>query len=146
MIVADTNVLSEPLRKVPDQGAIEWLAAHRKQIAITTISVGELLYGVDRLPHGRRRRRLTTAIESLVTSARSRLLDYDEVAARECARLRAERERAGQTKRIEDVMIAAIAASNKMSVATRNVSDFEEFGLNVIDPWNHSGRSDQITP
>ncbi|GAA1574379.1 type II toxin-antitoxin system VapC family toxin [Kribbella hippodromi] len=136
MIVADTNVLSEPLRKDPSEAVLGWLADHGGSLALTTVTVHELLYGVLRLPEGRRRTALTAAVDRLVTSAQDRLLGYDEEAARVHAELRAERMAAGRPTSVEDGMIAAIVLSHGAQVATRNVAHFAGFGLEVINPWD----------
>ena len=82
MIVVDTNVLSEPLRLSPDPRVLTWLTRHADEIALTTITVGELLYSALRLDEGRRRDALLTAINTLVADAGARVLTYDDAAAR----------------------------------------------------------------
>ncbi|WP_405058383.1 type II toxin-antitoxin system VapC family toxin [Kribbella sp. NBC_01505] len=136
MIVADTNVLSEPLRKAPSAAVLAWLADNGPELAITTVTVSELLYGVRRLPEGRRRTNLTEAVERLIRAAQDRLLDYDEEAARAHASIRVARAAAGRATSVEDGMIAAIAASQGAVVATRNVADFAGFGVEVVNPWD----------
>jgi len=135
VIVADTNVLSEPLRALPDQAVLGWLGKHAKDIALTTITIGELLYGALRLEDGRRRDGLLTAIEAVIASAGPRVLPYDESAARHYARLRRAREAAGRSVGVEDTMIAAICLAGGHSVATRNTRDFDVAGLQVVNPW-----------
>lgn len=136
MIVVDTNVLSEPLQRTPDPGVLAWLAEHGQEIALTAITVHELLDGVQRLPKGKRRTGLAEAIERLIRGAGDRVLEYDEEAARTHATLRVARETAGQVSSVEDGMIAAIAVAHRAVVATRNVADFEGFGVQVVNPWS----------
>jgi hypothetical protein len=136
VIVVDTNVVSEPLRRTPDPGVLAWLAEHGQEIVLTTITVHELLDGVQRLPRGKRRAGLAEAIERLIRGAGDRVLEYDEEAARAHATLRLARETAGQVSSVEDGMIAAIAVAHRAVVATRNVTDFEGFGVQVVDPWS----------
>lgn len=83
MIVADTNVLSEPLRPAPSPAVLAWLKDHRHDLAMTSVSVGELRFGVLRLPPGARRDGLTAAVEALIEGAGDRVLPYDAAAARE---------------------------------------------------------------
>jgi predicted nucleic acid-binding protein len=135
VIVVDTNVISEPLRRTPEPRVVTWLANHGPEIAITTVTVHELLYGARRLPKGRRRTALTEAIESLTRGAGDRILEYDEEAARSHAAIRAARADAGRVTSVEDGMIAAIATAHRAVVATRNVTDFEGFGVQIVDPW-----------
>lgn len=135
MIVVDTNVVSEPLRPNPDPRVVAWLAEHSNDLALTTITIGELQYGVDRLPRGARRDRLADAVAALVVTAADRVLDYDAPSAREYGRLRANRERAGRVVSVEDTMIAAICLTGGHAVATRNVRDFADAGIIVHSPW-----------
>lgn len=135
MIVADTNVLSEPLRRRPDARVLAWLAAHETDLAVTTVTVSELLYGAQRLSTGRRRTALLEAIDALVRDSRDRLLVFDGAAARAAAELRVARDRAGRPTSTEDLMIAAIAQAHGAVVATRNVGDYEGFGVGVVNPW-----------
>lgn len=68
MIILDTNVVSELVRQAPEPAVVAWLdSVPRAEAGITAITVAELLYGVARLPSGRRRSVLATAIEKLVT-------------------------------------------------------------------------------
>ncbi|GAA1126943.1 type II toxin-antitoxin system VapC family toxin [Kribbella jejuensis] len=136
MIVADTNVLSEPLSKEPNKAVLSWLANNGADLAITSITVHELLYGVLRLPEGRRRTALGAAVDRLVTSAQDRVLSYDEEAAKAHAQLRVARATTGKSTSVEDGMIAAIALSRGATVATRNVAHFEGFGVEVVNPWD----------
>lgn len=109
---------------------------HWAEIAITSISIGELLYGVQRLPHGRRRIELSAAIDELIVGAGHLLLTYDEPAARKCADIREAAERNGTPMSVEDAMIAAICQAGEHSLATRNVKDFEALSLRIINPWD----------
>lgn len=135
MIVVDTNVLSEPLKRRPCEAVLTWLDEHRREITMTAITVGELIYGAARLPDGRRRDGIIGAVDNLVAEMGDALAGYDVVAARRYGALRAEREAAGRPASVEDMMIAAIALRDGHSVATRNVTDFEGFGLDVINPF-----------
>lgn len=132
MIVLDTNVLSEPLRPEPAVGVLAWMRAQR-DVAVTAISVAELLSGARVLPAGARRERLIDAIERIL--AGSCVLSFDVAAAREYARMQEARRLAGRPLSVEDGMIAAIASVHDAAVATRNTVDFAGLGLTVIDPW-----------
>lgn len=136
MIVVDTNVWSEPIRKEPEPAVVAWLTAHRDEVAITTVTIGELLYGLALLPDGRRKDGLGQQIERLIASAEARTCPYDVAAARAFAAIKAKRRQAGcEVTKPEDAMIAAIAASRGCAVATRNVHDFEAMGVELINPW-----------
>ena len=135
MIILDTNVLSEPMRKSPDPHVTDWLA-RVEDAATTSVSSGELLAGVATLPPGRRRTDLARAIEAILHRLDARMLSYDSGAAREYAAILFERRSAGRGISVQDAMIAAICRSRGASLATRNTKDFDGLGLEVINPWS----------
>lgn len=135
MIVADTNVVSEPLRVAPDSRVLAWLAERADDIAITSITAGELHYGAQRLAPGRRRDQLCEAIEKLVSASRDRMLAFDTSAASHYGVLRAQREHAGRAVSVEDTMIAAICLAGGHELATRNIRDFDDAGIVLHNPW-----------
>lgn len=135
MIVLDTNVLSEPMRLRPDEAVMAWLAAQR-DVAVTAVTVGELFLGARRLPHGKRREGLLITVESLVRRHAGRVLPYDIDAAQIYARLQEERRSSGRPLSVEDGMIAATALAHSAALATRNVSDFDGLGLEIVNPWD----------
>ncbi len=139
MIILDTNVISEILRPTPDEGVVAWLGAHpRTALFTTTITYGELLYGVRLLPVGQRRDALLTAVQAIFESDLvGQVLSFDGEAADAYAHIAAERRGAGKPISQFDAMIAGVARSRGASVATRNVKDFEHCGVNVIDPWRY---------
>ncbi len=137
MIVLDTNVISETLRLRPDSRVIEWLAALSDDVAISTITLAELLTGVRRLPPSRRRSELETAIELAIQPYRGSrsLLAFDEAAAAEYAEVLVARERAGAPISMADAQIAAICRVHRATCATRNTKDFAHVGIDLVDPW-----------
>jgi len=137
VILVDTNVWSETTRPAPDPGVVAWLRAHRHEAAISTITIGELLTGLALLPDGRRKDFLTMHVEGLITRARERSYSHDAQAARALPTIMAARKRIGrQVSKPVDAMIAAVAASRGMAVATRNTSDFAGMGIQLINPWD----------
>lgn len=138
MIVLDTNVVSEVMRPTPDPRVLAWLD---EQVAdgvfLTAVTAAELLYGVERMPAGRKRSTLEKAVgELLDIDFGGRILPFDSLAAIEYARIVIECERYGRPIRIADAMIAAAAlAAGVDTIATRNVADFRDTGANIVDPW-----------
>ncbi|CAG2335598.1 MULTISPECIES: type II toxin-antitoxin system VapC family toxin [Burkholderia] len=137
MILVDTNVISEPLRREPSAAVIEWLDAQNVDtLFVAAISLAEIRFGVAVLPVGRRRDWLEQSIEQRVVPLfRGRILPFDDAASKAYASLRAKARGTGNAMASADGFIAATAAANGLIVATRDVAPFEAAGLRVIDPW-----------
>ena len=136
-IILDTNVISELLRPAPARQVERWLAAQDgAKVYFTTVGEAELRHGMAILPAGKRRNALSTAIEGLLDEDfRDRILPFDRAAARAYATIAAERRAAGRPISQFDCQIAAIARVREATVATRNTSDYEGYGIALIDPW-----------
>jgi predicted nucleic acid-binding protein len=137
VIVVDTNVISELTRSAPAHDVVSWLdSLTADEVATTAITAAELLYGVARLPDGRRKSELSTAVQGLLSDDfHGRVLAFDESAASRYAEIVAHRERLGRAIGVADAQIAAICRSVGAALATRNTDDFEETGVELIDPW-----------
>ncbi|RQT57387.1 type II toxin-antitoxin system VapC family toxin [Burkholderia cepacia] len=137
MILVDTNVISEPLRREPNAAVIEWLDAQNVEtLFLAAISLAEIRLGVAVLPEGRRREWLHQSIEQRVLPLfRGRILPFDDAASKAYASLRARARAAGVAIAPSDGFIAGTAEANGLIVATRNVTPFEAMGIRVIDPW-----------
>lgn len=133
MIVLDTDVFSVLMRPVVDPTVSAWLAAREGEVfAITTITVAEIQFGIERLPQGRRRADLQRRFDA--SAIAYSVLPLDDHSARIAGAFRAQRERAGRSVASPDMMIAGIVAAHGASLATRNISDFEGLGLTLIAP------------
>jgi predicted nucleic acid-binding protein len=137
MIVLDTNVFSELMRRRPAARVLDWVDAQDASgLAITAITVAELLHGVARLNDGARKRELAGAVRALVHEDFSgRVLPFDGAAAEHYADLVTARERQGRPVSSADGQIAAICRCHGTALATRNVRDFELTGIQLVDPW-----------
>lgn len=138
MIILDTNVISELFAKEPSTTVVEWvrhLPVH--SVFTTAVTEAEILYGLRLLPEGRRRQQLEDTIQPVFSQdLAGRVLPFDREAADIYARIAVARRKIGKPISQFDAQIAAIAISHGASLATRNVSDFEELPLNVINPWS----------
>ena len=107
-----------------------------REVYLTTITEAELRYGFAIMPEGRRREGLESALERMLHDAFARrILPFDSDAAIAYAEIADGRRAAGRPVSPADCQIAAIARSRGMAVATRNVRDFVDMGIDVIDPW-----------
>ena len=137
MIILDTNVVSEIMRDSPRREVLQWMDDHlTSELFITAITEAEIRVGIAFLPDGRRKRDLAEAAErafSLLFS--ERILAFDSEAARMYAVIAATRRSAGRPISHADCQIAAIARSHQAQVATRDVNDLTDCGVEVINPW-----------
>lgn len=142
MILLDTNVVSETLRRRPDATAIAWLDAQSEHtLYLCTPVLAELLYGVERLPAGPRKTALRAGLDRLENDLyRDRILVFDVAAAKEYARIAAARSAAGRTIGQMDTLIAAIAASHRITIATRNVAHFADLKVELVNPFDSAPR------
>ena len=139
MIIIDTNVVSELLKERPNGHVLAWRqSVSPGETWLTAITRGEIRYGIARLPVGRRRSRIDRAATRQLELAAERTLAYDVRAADVYGDVVAERERSGRPISHQDAQIAAIARVHRAAVATRNVSDFENTGIRVINPFDPS--------
>lgn len=137
MIVLDTNVISEVFRPRPDPRVVAWLESLTGDVAITAVTLAELLAGVRRLPDGRRKKALTARIEVALAPYRDdrSVLAFDDAAAEWYVDILVARESAGLPTNTADAQIAAICRAHKATCATRNAKDFAHTGVAVVNPW-----------
>jgi toxin FitB len=139
MILLDTNVVSEPIRRLPDGRVLDWLDSQViETLCFSTIGLAELLLGVENLPVGRRRTALAAALKQQIADLfGDRIIPFDIPAAESYAKVIARARSQGQSISIADGQIASIAAANNFCVASRDEAPFQAAGLSVINPWNH---------
>jgi predicted nucleic acid-binding protein len=137
MIVLDTNVLSEFMRVEPENRVLAWVdALPATDLAVSAVTVAEILHGIARLPSGKRKQKLEAhAMAMLEEDFAGRILPFDAHAAVEYATLVAECEAKGRAAAMADAQIAAICRAHGAPIATRNVKDFELCEIEVINPW-----------
>lgn len=138
MIVLDTNVVSELMAPTPSEAVLAWMSGQQAldDLFITTITVAEILYGVELLPKGKRRERLLHEAEAMFAEDfAARILSFEEQAARIFAQIAASRRAKGRPIPSLDAQIAAISRAHAATLATRNTADFEGCGVRLINPW-----------
>jgi toxin FitB len=136
MLVADTNVVSELMRPSPSPALRTWVSTQAAgDLYTTAITVAEIRYGLERLPGGRRKDRLQAAADEVFAAFSEFVLPFDTGAAVQYARIARHRDEAGLPISGFDAQIAAICHARGAALATRNIKDFVETGVEVIDPW-----------
>ena len=136
MILLDTNVVSEAMKPAPDEAVRAWLDEQAAEtLFLSSVTIAELMFGIGALPEGKRKERLTEALDGAMELFADRVLPFDVDAARRYADLAVKARAAGKGFPTPDGYIAAIAAAKSFVVATRDNSAFEAANVTVIDPW-----------
>jgi hypothetical protein len=131
--LVDANVLSEPTKAVPSAQAVEWLRQNRLELAVDPIILGEMQFGILLLPLGKRRRRLERWFAHGVTKLTC--IPWEAATGLRWAELLADLRAAGRAMPIKDSLIASTALVHGLTVATRNLRDFQKAGVSVVDPF-----------
>lgn len=135
MILLDTNVLSELVKPRPDPAVVGWTRRSAPALALPSVAVAEMVFGIEKLAQGRRREALLAALRRLIIEFADRVFDFNAKAAWAYGRILTEARRAGHPMSVPDAAIAAIAHANGCALATRNVKDFATAGLEIVNPW-----------
>jgi len=140
MIVLDTNVAAELMRASPDRRVQAWLDAQfAGELFLTAISVAEILWGIARLPEGKRKQQMQDTTEAMLKEDfQGRLLAFDAQSAAHYAQTILRRQSLGRPISMADAQIAAICLQHGAVLATRNIKDFESLELDLFNPWQRS--------
>ena len=141
----DTNVVSEMMRPRPEPRVTAFLDSIANEgLGLASITVWEVLDGIGRLPLGWRRTHLATRFHDLLDELfEDRIVEWSMADARACAQLMEEKRRRGEPldDHVPDAFLAAAAASRGLAVVTRNVREFRNTGVEIVDPWTVEVRS-----
>jgi predicted nucleic acid-binding protein len=136
MIVLDTNVLSALMRQTPDKNVIVWLDKQpRTSIWTTAVTILEIRFGLQVMPLGKRRSLLIREFETVLEKIGYRVAPFDAAAAQQAGDLMASRQKKGRPGDLRDTMIAGIVLARHATLATRNITHFEDLSVPVINPW-----------
>ena len=136
MIVLDTNVVSEAMRPRPDPTVVTWLNDQAiESLYLSSVTLAELLFGLGVLPVGARKADLSRGLDRLLSLFHGRVLSFDRDSARLYADMAVRARSVGRPLPLADGYLAATAASQGFAIATRNMVDFRDTGVQLIDPW-----------
>lgn len=135
MIFLDTNVISETLKKEPDEAVIAWLVRFDAELALPTVTIAEIAFGIGKIRPDQRADRLDEGLLEWRRRFAGRIFGFTEEAAMAYGDIMGEAARKGRGMSAPDGMIAAIARVNGGRLATRNLKDFETTGLDLLSPW-----------
>lgn len=136
MIFLDTNVVSETLRKTPDEAVIAWLVRHDAELALSTVTIAGIAFGIAKVRPDQRAARLEQGLADWRHRFADRIFGLTEEAALAYGDIMGDTSRRGLGMSAPDGMIAAIARVNGGRLATRNLADFGATGLELISPWD----------
>jgi predicted nucleic acid-binding protein len=136
VIILDTNIVSELMRQSPARTVADWsLSQDARDLFTTSVTLAEVRYGIERLPDGQRKAQVRAKAADIFFALADKVLPFDARAALRYATLMADRGRAGQPMAGFDAQIAAICLSYSAALATRNLKNFQQTGVEVINPW-----------
>ena len=130
----DTNVVSELVKPAPEPRVIVFLTS-QTDLWLSTIVLHELDFGLNLLPRGRRRDRLSSVLSTFLSEYSDQIIPVDRREAEQAAAMRAQARRLGRVLYLADALIAGTAKVHDLSLATRNVMDFNDLGVEVTNPW-----------
>jgi len=131
----DTNVCSEPAKPTPDPHVVAWMRRHEGSLYVSSITIGEIRRGIERLAEGKRKARLQVWLQSICDCMKGRVLSFNTSTAHVWGQLKANWDKSGIGVPDLDSQLAATAHRYSLTIVTRNISDFEKTGVKVINPF-----------
>ncbi|MDX8519712.1 type II toxin-antitoxin system VapC family toxin [Mesorhizobium dulcispinae] len=136
MIFVDTNVISETLKKVPDAAVMAWLVRNDAELALPTVAIAEIAFGIQKIRPDERADRVEQGLSQWRHRFADRIFGLTEEAALAYGEIMGRAWRQGRGISAPDGMIAAIARVNGGRLATRNLNDFGSASLDLVSPWD----------
>lgn len=133
----DTCAVSELVKKSPSESVVDWFRVQSEdQLLLSVITLGELQKGISKLPGSRRKTELRAWLDrDLQQRFRGRILPVDAAVALTWGRIQGAAEAEGRKMPVLDSLIAATALAHGLTVVTRNDTDVEASGVEIVDPW-----------
>ncbi len=137
MIILNTNIILELMKAEPDRKVINWInECNPLELYLSSITIAEIYYGISVLPDGVRKNKLQFYFEnSIQNSFKQRILSFNQESAILYGVLMVHRKTLGKPMSVPDGQIASISKTHQAFLATRNVKDFEDIDLKIINPF-----------
>lgn len=130
----DTNILSELAKPVPDPQVTHFVSG-LGTAWLSIITLHEVEYGIQLLPHGKRRTQLKSMIERLLRTYADHVLPVDQAVVHQAANLKARMQQVGKVMHLADALIAGTAIAHDLTLVTRNTKDFAGLAVDLHDPF-----------
>lgn len=139
MIILDTNVISEVMRDKTNQSVKGWFQQQSiTDLYITSVTMAEVWYGLYRMPEGKRKQALLSRFQRILENIfKDSILAFDGTHTAIYAKIRSSKDSIGNPMSNPDAQIASIAKFNDALLATRNVKDFLDCGLTIVNPFEY---------
>jgi len=132
----DTNVISEPKQKTPNKKVLEWLDAQdESKLFLSVLSIGEIRKGIARLESGKKKTELEEWLEKLRNRFARRLLPLSEKTFLVWGKMCGEFENKGIIRSALDSLLEATALEHDLILVTRNVKNFQNSQVTILNPW-----------
>lgn len=132
----DTCLLSEFMKKRPDDGVLTWFAAQDEEsLHISVLAIGELRKGITKLVASTRKAELDGWLNGLIERYDRRILPFEISTANLWGDLKGYLEKQGKVLSVIDSLMAATALEHDLTIVTRNEDDFTPTGVKVLNPW-----------
>jgi predicted nucleic acid-binding protein len=133
--LVDTNVFAELAKPKPDDKVLRWLEQHERELYVSTITIGEIRRGIELLGEGKRKERLRAWLTAVSESMKGRVLSFNSSTAHVWGQHKAKWDRAGRRVASLDSQIAATALRHQLTIVTRNIQDFADTGVKLMNPF-----------
>lgn len=133
----DTCLISELAKSKPDEKVVDWvLSENETGFYISVLTFGELHKGIEKLPESKKKEELRSWIEDeLKNRFQNRIIGIDMRVSILWGKIQCIAEKKGKPMPAIDFLIAATALAHDLTVVTRNVSDMEQSGVRLLNPW-----------
>jgi toxin FitB len=133
----DTCVISELVAKQPNFNVLEWVdSVDPDGVYLSVVTIGGITKGIEKLPNSKRKQELSDWLENeLLIRFQENLIELDVNILVQWGKLNARLETKGEKMPAIDSLIAASALERELILVTRNISDFEGTGVEILNPW-----------
>ena len=133
--LVDTNVLSELAKPLPADGVLAWFHANQSHLYVSSVSIGEIRKGLELMPAGRRKESLKAWFKAICDTMEGRILSFNTATAHVWGQMVGSLEKKGIQLPTIDSQLVATAQRNKLTMVTRNVADFQNTGVKLLNPF-----------